>query len=373
MPFFHFALRQHNLLFYEKCLTLLGQFGLCGMVIPNTWLTNLSASSFRNYVFTKYSLKMIAHYKWQVFADATISVQNVLTANQLPTTGHTFSVSVLEKFEKDNGDIYEINQKRWQLSNGNPINIFERPEFIELIDRLRELPKLNDFCKITTGTKPFQVGKGKPPQTKKILKEKPYVSEIKKDNTFRPLLRGSLMGRYKNLWNENYWISLGDWLAEPRYSANYDAPEKIVIRQTGDSLVATLDREQFVVRDNLYVISSKHPDCDLRFILAIINSKLLKWFYQKSINPETNEPLAQVKRAHLIQLPIVDPNVARQKFSNTYEQLVETTDLLLQLNRKLINNINDQKLENEIENAEKLIDKCVIEIFNISESETKFL
>ena len=117
------------------------------------------------------------------------------------------------------------------------------------------------------------------------------------------------MGRYKNLWNENYWISLGDWLAEPRYSANYDAPEKIVIRQTGDSLVATLDREQFVVRDNLYVISSKHPDCDLRFILAIINSKLLKWFYQKSINPETNEPLAQVKRAHLIQLPIVDPNV----------------------------------------------------------------
>ena len=65
--------------------------------------------------------------------------------------------------------------------------------------------------------------------------------------------------------------------------------------------------------------------------------------------------------------------VARQKFSNTYEQLVETTDLLLQLNRKLINNINDQKLENEIENAEKLIDKCVIEIFNISESETKFL
>ena len=80
------------------------------------------------------------------------------------------------------------------------------------------------------------------------------MSERKRDKAFRPLLRGSLIQKYAIAWDDDYWISFGDWLAEPRYTASYDAPEKIVIRQTGDSLVATLDRKQFIVRDNLYTI-----------------------------------------------------------------------------------------------------------------------
>jgi adenine-specific DNA-methyltransferase len=63
------------------------------------------------------------------------------------------------------------------------------------------------------------------------------------------------MNRYRVLWDNNYYISFGEWLAEPRYSANHDASEKIVIRQTGFELIATLDRNQFVVRDNLYTVS----------------------------------------------------------------------------------------------------------------------
>ena len=94
------------------------------------------------------------------------------------------------------------------------------------------------------------------------------------------------------------------WLAEPRPSANYDATEKIVIRQTGDSLIATLDSKQFIVRDNLYTCIGKSPRVMLPTILALLNSKLLNWYYQKVINPEEGEALAQVKKGHLIQLPI---------------------------------------------------------------------
>ena len=136
------------------------------------------------------------------------------------------------------------------------------------------------------------------------------------------------MQRYQTLWNGDYWISFGDWLAEPRYSANYDAPEKIVIRQTGDSLVATLDEQRFVVRDNLYTIVPRDGKAELRFILGLLNSRLLNWFYQKTLNPEEGEALAQVKRGHLAQLPIASPN------GNAEKQLVKLVERILAAQQK---------------------------------------
>ena len=48
------------------------------------------------------------------------------------------------------------------------------------------------------------------------------------------------MGRYENRWNNDYWILYGPWLAAPRDSSIFDEPLKIVVRQTGDSIIATL-------------------------------------------------------------------------------------------------------------------------------------
>ena len=39
-------------------------------------------------------------------------------------------------------------------------------------------------------------------------------------------------------------------------------------------------------------------------ILGILNSKFINWLYKKIINPEEGEALAQVKKAHLVQIPI---------------------------------------------------------------------
>ena len=109
--------------------------------------------------------------------------------------------------------------------------MLQRPEFEAIADKMRRgAALLDEVYLITQGAKPFQVGKGKPPQTRRIVEEKPYVSERRTDRSFRPLLRGSLMNRYEIIWDNDYWIKLGDWLAEPRYSANYDTDRKLVVR-----------------------------------------------------------------------------------------------------------------------------------------------
>ena len=50
----------------------------------------------------------------------------------------------------------------------------------------------------------------------------------------------------------------------------------------------------------------KSESIDLILVLGLLNSKLLNWYYQNVLNPEKGEALAQVKRGHIAQLPIVN-------------------------------------------------------------------
>jgi len=218
---------------------------------------------------------------------------------------------------------------------------------------------------------------GKPPETRKVVDEKPFVSEKRKDATFRPLLRGSLIQKYRILWNKDYWISFGDWLAEPRYSAQYDVPAKIVIRQTGDSLIATLDTEQFVVRDNLYTILMREKNnIRLRFILGLINSKLLNWYYQSILNPEKGEALAQVKRGHLVQLPLPSIRPIKSKDKAQHEKMVSLVDQMLLLTKRLPEVKTDHErtsLQRQIDATDRQIDQLVYELYGLTEEEIRIV
>jgi hypothetical protein len=208
------------------------------------------------------------------------------------------------------------------------------------------------------------------------VEEKPFVSAKKRDKTFRPLLRGSLIQKYLILWNRDSWISFGDWLAEPRYSAQYDAPVKIVIRQTGDSLVATLDSEQFIVRDNLYTIVPRASQCDLRFVLGLLNSRLLNWFYQNVVNPEKGETLAQVKRGHLAQLPIAKPDLSKSSEKALHDAVVAKVEAMMAAKKQLSRARTDKDktyYEGKCAGLDRQIDRLVYELYGLTEEEIKIV
>ena len=204
------------LLFVEKALTLVKKQGFVGVIIPNTWLLNLLTPQIRKHVFDHSQIVEVVHYRYPVFKDATVDTEIIIFQEGKPNVKHKLQVTIVGK--DASVESYRIPQLRWQAGKGKPVNIFERPEFVQLADKLVGLTCLDDSCVITQGAKPFQVGKGKPSQTRKVVDEKPFVSEKRRDASFRPLLRGSLIRKYLILWDRDYWISFGDWLAEPRYS-----------------------------------------------------------------------------------------------------------------------------------------------------------
>ncbi|MCK4618886.1 MAG: N-6 DNA methylase [Desulfobacterales bacterium] len=297
------------LLFLEKGVQLVRAGAGITYIIPNPWLTNLKLKKIRKYISNEVTVSEITHYMRKVF-DAVVDTEVVLLKKSKPNNN---IVNIIIYQDKDKFDSRSIPQQKWQVLNGEPINIFIDEKTEKLIDIIKNNTiLLRNICKVTVGMKPYQNGKGKPKQTKNVVKNRVFDATYKKSTSYRHLLRGKDIEKFVVKWEGNRWINYGDWLAEPRYTANFDAKEKIVIRQTGDSLIATLDTDQFVCMNNMHVIHSKSNEFNLKYILGLINSNLLNFYYH-SLNPEKGEALAEVKKENVEKLVIKKASETKKK------------------------------------------------------------
>ncbi len=287
--------------FLEQSMRLCRTGGIFSMIVPNTWLLNVLFKKFRDFVLINGNCYHIRNYRFPVFEEAVVDTC-VMVGRPGITRARQIIIEHMDSQKQLQSNV--IDYETFALLHRIGVNLLANPRLLSIaVAAFRVGCRLTENAAIVQGCKPFQVGKGNPPQTREIVTQQPFVSYQKRDESFRPLLRGSLIARYSIMWNEDYWISYGDWLAEPRYTANFDAEKKLFIRQTGDSLVVTLDEHQFIGRDNLYVIHPNRSNISNLGLLAILNSRMLTSLY-RAINPEIGEALAQIKREHLVQLPI---------------------------------------------------------------------
>ena len=112
------------------------------------------------------------------------------------------------------------------------------------------------------------------------------------------------------------------------------------------------------MRNNTHILLTDNSDYKLKYILALVNSKLFDFIYW-TINPEKGEALAEVKAMHLDQLPI---KFADNKTQSKIEILVD---------KILTNKLEDNSaVTKDLENQ---IDKLVYELYDLTEEEIKII
>ncbi|MDP3913353.1 MAG: TaqI-like C-terminal specificity domain-containing protein, partial [Bacteroidota bacterium] len=341
------------LFFTEKSIELLKYGAVLSFIIPNTWLTNLKLIKIRKFLTADNAILNISHYHKSVF-DAVVDTEVVIfrkgyvAQNQVNVFIHETTDSILK---------IAHNQDKWKEHNGEVINIFSNKKIEKVIDSIKNNTfKINELCNVVVGMKPYQVGKGKPKQDRHCVENRIFDSELKVDDSYRRLLRGRDIEKYKINWDGKRWIKFGDWLAEPRYSANFEAIEKIVLRQTGDSLIASLDTTQFICMNNLHVLTNKSDSLSLRYILALLNSSLLNFYFQY-LNPEIGEALAEVKKETVEKLLIKETS-NQKPFITLVDQILTT------------------KKENSKANTtilEQQLDEMVFKLYELTYEEVKIV
>jgi tRNA1(Val) A37 N6-methylase TrmN6 len=305
--------------------TLLKQNGLLGYIAPNTWRLVGNGIDFRNFITsTKFSIQKIIQHTEKVFIDATVDVDTLIISNSKSSLKVNIIIGDVNKSPTQH-HIYQSTLNKQQF-----INLFLTDLIYELKSKIENKSDLaKNLFEVKNGVKPYEVGKGKPAQTREVLNLKPFTSETKIDETFTPLIGGSSFNKYQLLWNNDYWIKYGEWLAAPRSKDIFEAKEKLIFRQTSDKIIGMYVTDGFVMRNNTHILlSKKKVEIDLKFGLSILNSKLINYYYQL-INPEKGEALAEVKAFHLAKLPIKNVSLEKQ------QPFIERADQMLSLNKEL--------------------------------------
>ncbi len=362
------------LLFLERYERLLIGEGLLGVIVSNTWLQSLKLRRIRQYLSSSYLWLNILHLPEKVFK--AVVDTHVLIFQKMGTTP-TASEEVGIFTWKD-GEAVHRQDLAWKdiPKNGDPINIVASSQAQALKKRImKSSTSLSSICSIYNGVKPFEKGKGTPPQTDQIMKEKPFVREgAKPGSNWSPLLRGSLIRRYQILWDNDYWIQYGPWLAAPRDSSIFEAPLKIMVRQTGDSIVATLVDAGLIARNNLHILLPESANDNLPYLLGILNSRFMDFIYTL-MNPEKGEALAEVKKEHVEQLPIRVIDFSKPEDRRRHDEMVALVERMLDLHRRLPQaHEHDRTLiERQIRDTDRRIDLLVYDLYALTPADISLL
>ncbi len=359
------------LLFLERYHYLLKQDALLGIIVSNTWLQSVTYRKIRIFLTTRFRWQRILYLPRKVF-HAVVDT-HVLIFQEHPFDPHdkgTFEVDIFQTSK-----VVSWHRLPWLNvpRNGDPINVVASYEEQSLFAKINSSSiSLSDIFPVFNGIKPFEKGKGQPPQTVQTMRDKPFVKEGPRPAPdWSPLLRGSLIQRYWNLWNGDYWILYGPWLAAPRDPSIFSEPEVIVVRQTGDSIIATLVEHGFYARNNLHIILPRNKEYNLRFVLGILNSRLCDFVYSY-INPERGEALAEVKKKHVEQLPIRAINFSNPTDKARHDRMVELVETILKLHKQLdAAKTTHEKtaIQRQIDATDKQIDQLVYKLYGLTKDE----
>jgi hypothetical protein len=362
------------LLFSERYHFLLKESGLLGVIISNTWLQSLKYRRIRLYLTSSYQWHRILRIKEKAFP-ATVDTHILIFKRDKKGLSQRGILAVDQRNREMISTLHRLSF-RFIPRNGDPVNILTSESAHNLVNKIKKCSSpLSYFCSVFNGIKPFEEGKGTPPQTGETVKNKPYVKEgCRPDSSWSPLLRGSLIQKYRTLWHQDYWIKYGPWLAAPRDPRIFEAPEKIMVRQTGDSIIATLVKDNFFARNNLHILLPKIAEYKLPYVLGIMNSSLIDFFYT-FMNPEKGEALAEVKKEHVENLPIRTINFDKSIENKLHIDLAALVEIMLDLNKELqrAKGTERVRLEKLVEKTDREIDDLVYRLYGITDEERRII
>lgn len=357
---------ESHLFFIEKGIKLLKPRGVLGYITPNTWLTVNNSKEIRNFLLNNISFKEICELTKNIFEKAPDIVPILTIINNEKKNDNICKIrrpQTIRVTESNFSSVFletSIQQKKWLLDPKSVINIRSTDEVSELqeICERKSIP-LKDICTVVYGIKTGD--------NKKFLSK-----ESTSKNQVKALKTGELI-RYRLTW-KGYFLNWSKDLAGYR-ETSLEVPKIIVqyIRKLSlpRRIVAAYDGEGIYYPLNNYsYITQKDEEISLKFVLGIINSSLMNFYFANKFIDYN------IKPTYLQQLPIRVIDKKDKNSINRYNQIILLVDLILELNKKY----QDTKLEQEkeilirqIETADDAIDKLVYDHYGLTNEQISLI
>jgi hypothetical protein len=348
-------------LFYERALMLLREKGKCAFIVPGTIMINETLQKIRKHFIEKYTIENITSLKYKVFSDAEMGdTAIVFLSNEKHKQYQIPTYEYLSDSWLDNGRHFKINSN--SILNFPQNRFYVSPVSYQILSKGYQEnvvpcdePIVYFYNGIKTG------------DNKKFLSEKPTTKK------HRLVIRGRDFTRYNEPTPTIYVYFEPKELWSNSDENKLTVKNKIIIRQTADQIVATLETEGIVCMDTVHMIYK--TSLNKYFLLGILNSKFINK-YHNALVPELGKAFAEIKIANLKQLPMPKINLKNISEKNRHDEIVTKVEQLLVLTKSLNSITLETKkeiLKQKIEYLEDKINYLVYQIYNISEEEIKLI
>lgn len=354
--------------FIEKASALTLASGKFSFIVPAPMLTNQFSRKTRQMILTETTLQKMVTFGYPVFADPTVHTCIFVSDKRAPKKTDFAKVwsGISEPESLTLPESYALRVSELGVGEDLQINVFLTPQYRALLSRIAPIcQNFGDLCYVR--------------QCIKTGDDTKYVQEraTSPGKTWKPTLRGRDMGRYQAS-PQAVWINYGNWLA--RNWANesfYDRP-KILVRETGSRITATLDTQKRYVLSSLYSVYPKAGHCldDIKFLLALINSRFINAIASVLALNATKGAFTKFRTNQLTGLPIrvIDPkNKADQA---AHARIVKRVEQMLKLHqdRAAAKTPHEQTvLDRQIAATDKQIDQDVYALYGLTEEEIQLV
>ncbi len=349
-------------LFIEKGINICKKNNCLSYIIPSPLLSNLYSRRLRKYILDTCGIEEITNFGINVFLDPTVHTSIIILKPGKIHNSILVRKQVNDIIQLTKQYDYKIKQSDFLNNNNYTFDIFLNESLREIINKLASNSELlGNLCYIR--------------QCIKTGNDNIYVNifETPPEAPWKSTLRGRSITRYGILEQREY-LKYGSWLARNWQNKTFYETPKIAIRETGNRIIATIDKESRYFLSSLYAIYPKSSNCklSLEYLLGMLNSKFATYFIKAIALDLTKGAFSKFRTNQLARFPIRNIDFSSPTDKTRHDRMVQLVEQMLHLQKLLPQAKTDHdktSIQRQIDATDKQIDKLVYELYGLTEEE----
>ena len=321
------------IIFMEQSLLLAKKNALIGLIVPNSWLMTYSGEALRKIFIERASVDKIVNLYGKSFEDANVETVISIMKNSVADTNHTIEILKTDEKSSSFNFLHCKKQNDFSHNPGYEFLVFQDDLSESITNKLREGCRgLDEVACVKAGLQAYEKGKGIPKQSAEDVKSRPYDYTYQFNEDTYKYLDGSNVLRYAVNWT-GQWLWYGNHLAAPR-TLNLFTDEKIIVREITSEfphcLNAVYTSDTYLYnRSNIAVINREGEDINLKYILVLLNSTLLSFYFKKNTAKAERKLFPKIILNDLRLFPI------KVISEDSQQPFIALADTMLSLNQQL--------------------------------------
>jgi len=335
--------------FIEKAISLIQKHGVHSFITPVSWLTNDNYLPTRKFVSDKAHLVAGITLPYDIFEDAYVDTGVFIFDRKNEE-------QISQVFQYSPKDVVNLNTLALMNFSSLSKEIWLQNPGLKIIFN----KTANTFQnKITQSS--IKIG-NIANSCRGILSNQENYSETKIDDRYKPIFIGKL-NRYCFESDEYIYVKYDESLNEKPKTYDFFTDERILVRRIVSRqfrIMANIINKEFVNKKDIYVFKSndivKYPN---KFLIAIINSKLISYYKTQSSTSAKKDDFTQITLNDIREISIPE------NYQNYVIPIVELVNQVLNAKQT-----NFETITNDLENQ---IDQLIYELYGLTEEEIKFI